>query len=179
MLIKSRNLLRIEENIDMWKNYELSSENLSSWLKDIEEKVRQVTGAQVNLQTFEKEMLNLKDIQNKLVSHVGDFKDLTNLSETIIAECPESKIEQQVSSINNRYNTVTKHLTKHMEKLQKIFHNKDLQKESIQGYEKWLKNSKDKLQEFENLQHFFDHTALRTGFFHAKNPRTLMELAIL
>ena len=39
-----------------------------------------------------------------------------------------------------------------MEKLQKIFHNKDLQKESIQGYEKWLKNSKDKLQEFENLQ---------------------------
>ena len=39
-----------------------------------------------------------------------------------------------------------------MEKLQKIFHNKDLQKEFIQGYEKWLKNSKDKLQEFENLQ---------------------------
>ena len=33
----------LEENIDMWKNYELSSENLSSWLKDIEEKVRQVT----------------------------------------------------------------------------------------------------------------------------------------
>ena len=142
----------LEENIDMWKNYELSSENLSSWLKDIEEKARQVTGAQVNLQTFEKEMLNLKDIQNKLVSHVGDFKDLTNLSETIIAECSESRIEQQVSSINNRYNTVTKHLTKHMEKLQKIFHNKDLQKESIQGYKKWLKNSKDKLQEFENLQ---------------------------
>ena len=53
MLIKSRNLLRLEENIDMWKNYELSSENLSSWLKDIEEKVRQVTGAQVNLQTFD------------------------------------------------------------------------------------------------------------------------------
>ena len=104
----------LEENIDMWKNYELSSENLSSWLKDIEEKVRQVTGAQVNLQTFEKEMHNLKDIQNELVSHVGDFKDLTNLSETIIAECPESRIEQQVSSINNRYNTVTKHLTKHM-----------------------------------------------------------------
>ena len=136
----------------MWKNYELSSENLSSWLKDIEEKARQVTGTQVNLQTFEKEMHNLKDIQNELVSHVGDFKDLTNLSETIIAECSESRIEQQVSSINNRYNTVTKHLTKHMEKLQKIFHNKDLQKESIQGYEKWLKNSKDELQEFENLQ---------------------------
>ena len=114
--------------------------------------MRQVTGAQVNLQTFEKEMHNLKDIQNELVSHVGDFKDLTNLLETIIAECPESRIEQQVSSINNRYNTVTKHLTKHMEKLQKIFHNKDLQKESIQEYEKWLKNSKDKLQEFENLQ---------------------------
>ena len=38
----------LEENIDMWNKYELSAENLSSWLKDIEEKVRQVTGAHVN-----------------------------------------------------------------------------------------------------------------------------------
>merc|ERR1712106_411414 len=144
--------LVLEQSIDMWKKYELSSENLSSWLKETEDRVRQVTGTQVNLETFEKEMLNLKTVQDDLVSHVNEFKELTNLSETIMAECPESKVEQYVSSLNNRYNVISKTLTTHMEKLQKIFQNKDLQKDSIEEYEKWLKNSKQKLKEFENMK---------------------------
>merc|ERR1712013_975863 len=144
--------LVLEQSIEMWKKYELSSENMSSWLKDTEEKVRQVTGTQVNLQTFEEEMKNLKMVQDELISHVNDFKELTSLSETIMAECPESKVEQHVSALNTRYNVITKNLTNHMEKLQKVFQDKDLQKDSIQEYEKWLTNSKQKLKEFENMK---------------------------
>merc|ERR1712013_579058 len=35
---------------------------------------------------------------------------------------------------------------------QKVFQDKDLQKDSIQEYEKWLTNSKQKLKEFENMK---------------------------
>ena len=108
---------------------------------------------QVNLQTFEDETKNLKTVQDELISsHVDDFKELTNLSETIMGECPESKVEQHVSALYTIYNVITENLKNHMEKLQKVFQDKDLQKDSIQEYEKWLTNSKQKLKESENMK---------------------------
>ena len=97
-------------------------------------------------------MKSLKTVQDEIISHVEDFKELTILSDTIMGECPESKVEQHVSALNTRYNVITKNLTNHMEKLQKVFQDKDLQKDSIQQYEKWLTNSKQKLKEFENMK---------------------------
>ena len=103
--------------MEKWRKYETSFENLSSWVKVTEERVRQVTTTQVNLKTFEKEIANLKALQEDLLHHVDNLQELTVLSKKIIEECPESKVEQQVSTLNNRYKIMTKTLTKQMEKL--------------------------------------------------------------
>merc|ERR1711994_880223 len=38
------------KSIEMWKNYELTSENLSSWLRETENKIRTLTSSQVDLE---------------------------------------------------------------------------------------------------------------------------------
>ena len=127
-------------------------------------------------------MKSLKTVQDELISsHVDDFKDLTNLSITIMGECPESKVEQHVSALNTRYNVITKNLTNHMEKLQKVFQDKDLQKDSIQEYEKWLTNSKQKLKEFENMKTICSETKIndfKLIMADKENGSVLLEKAI-
>ena len=139
----------LEQNIEIWKKYEGFSEKLSCWLKDTEDKVRVLTSTQVNLETSESELSSVKSVQDDLIQHSDDIKELSSLSNKILKEYPESKVEQQVAAINSRYTAASKILTKHLEKLQKVYQSKDLQKDSIQEYEKWLKNSKEKLKEFE------------------------------
>ena len=139
----------LEQNIEIWKKYESFSEKLSAWLKETEDRVRVLTSTQVNLETSQSELSSIKSVQDDLTKHSGDITELSRLSSKITKEYPESKVEQQVASITNRYTAASNVLTKHMEKLQKVYQSKDLQKDSIQEYEKWLKNSKEKLKEFE------------------------------
>ena len=60
------------------------------------------------------------------------------MSETMVQEYLDSKVEQDVGLLNNRYNRVNKPLSKNIEELQKISQNQDKQNNSIRDYEKLL-----------------------------------------
>jgi nesprin-1 len=140
----------LESSINMWRKYELSSENLSSWLKEREDRVRQATGTQVNMDTVEQEMGSLLTLQAELTGQATEIQALVELSQEITSVCPESRVDQQVKNISARYATVTKSLAKHMDKLEKMLKNKDIQGDSIKEFKAWLDNSRKQLKEFEN-----------------------------
>merc|ERR1712029_1216566 len=149
--------------------------------KETEDEIRKLTSTQVNLETFEKEISYIKKIQEDLTQHVDQMQELTVLSTRIMEECPESKIEQQVNSIHNRFDLATKTMTKHMEKLQKVFQNKDLQKDSISEYEKWLELSRQKLKEYENVTSGLSDTKIanfKLIMADKENGSVLLEKAI-
>ena len=140
----------LETSIDIWKKFELTFENLSSWLKEREERVRQATGTQVNMETVDQEVTSLKTLQKELSEQSKDFQSLSKLAEEISSVCSESRVDQQVASISARYSTITQSLTKHMDKLDQMLKNKDIQGGSIKQFETWLANSKKQLKEFED-----------------------------
>ena len=171
----------LEQAIEMWQKYEDSAEKISIWMKEVEEKMRQLTSSQCNLKTITNEITQTKAVLDDLSSHESDMKTLVDLSKRIVDECQESKIEQHVSSIQNRYHNAKKVLTKHMDKLQKVFQNKDLQKDSIEDYEKWLNNSKEKLKEFENISAGISETKIsnfKLIIADKENGSVLLEKAI-
>merc|ERR1711872_560614 len=49
----------LERNISMWQKYELTSENLTSWLKDTEEAIRFATNSHVSFDNFDSERQKL------------------------------------------------------------------------------------------------------------------------
>merc|ERR1712079_405943 len=147
------------------------------WMKEVEEKMRQLTSSQCNLKTITNEITQTKAVLDDLASHESDMKTLIDLSKRIVDECQESKIEQHVSSIQNRYHNAKKVLTKHMDKLQKVFQKKD----SIEDYEKWLNNSKEKLKEFENISAGISETKIsnfKLIIADKENGSVLLEKAI-
>ena len=73
------------------------------------------------------------------------------MSETMVQEYLDSKVEQNVGLQNNRYNRVNKTLSKNIEELQKIFKSKYKQNNSIKDYEKLLNTHLKKVHNI-NLQ---------------------------
>ena len=105
-------------------------ETFSSWLRETEEKIRKLTSTQVKLETFESEIAAAKMVLKSIHEHTEEMKSLMTLAENISKQCPESKVDQQGSAIQNRYTNASSALEKHLEKLQKVFQNKDLQNDS-------------------------------------------------
>ena len=139
----------LESSISMWKKFELSMENQTSWLKEREDRVRQATSTQVNMETVDQEMQSLKLLQEELTKQSVAFTSLSELAKGIKSVSPESKVEQHVAGISTRYAAMTKNLEKHMEKLDNMLKNKDIQGDSIKDFQSWLTNSKKQLKEFE------------------------------
>ena len=136
--------------IKSWQEFEESLETFSSWLKEIEVKIRKLSSTQVKLETFENEIATTKKILESVHQHSDEMKNLMTLARKISEQCPDSKVDQQGSVLQNRYLNVSTSLEMHLEKLQKVFQNKDLQNDTIDEYQQWLKSSKMKLKEFEN-----------------------------
>merc|ERR1712142_1263079 len=141
----------LEKNIETWKTFESSHENMLTWLKETEETIRMVTAAQVSIDNFEKERQRLSKIQNEIEQEKDLIIDLTNTAKNIIQDSPESKVDQQVQVVNTRYEAAAKSLASFMKKLDNVLKNRGTQKDAIEKYKEWLENSKKKLKEFENI----------------------------
>ena len=143
--------LVLERNIEMWQKHELTSENLSSWLKETEDTIRLAINSHVSFDNFDTEKQKLSNIQNEIARQAKDFDEFTKISQEIVKENPESKVEQQAQTMNTRYTNASKSLAGHIEKLEKVFKNKDFQRDAIKNYTAWLEKSKAKLKEFETF----------------------------
>merc|ERR1719394_2204742 len=95
-------------------------------------------------------MESLKKLQQELAGQAQEFDALTKLSHEISSVSPESRVDQHVAGITARYSTITKSLSKHVEKLEKMLKNKDIQGDSIKEFKAWLENSRKQLKEYEN-----------------------------
>ena len=155
----------LEKNIEIWQKYELSTECLNSWLKETEDTIRLATNSHVSFENFEDENQKLTRIQNEMSRKSEEFTELSKVSNEIMVENPESRVEQQTQALNSRYALATNALAVHIEKLSKIFENKDLQKDAINVYTAWLEKSKSQLKEFES---FASSTTKSSASFDAK-----------
>ncbi|XP_044734627.1 nesprin-1 [Chrysoperla carnea] len=141
---------QLQKNIDLWQKYELSSENISSWLKDIENKLRSETINQIDIGTIDKKIKEIQDLQNQVHSHENEIQELTLLSEQIPQES-DSRITQYVSHLKNRYQTVVKFISTSLERFENLNKNKDVYRQSVKNVEDWLKSAEEKVNGFSKL----------------------------
>ena len=141
----------LERNIEMWTKYEQSSDSLSTWLKETEETIRLAINSHVSFENFDSEKQKLTNIQNEIARQAPEFDKFSQIALEIVKENPESKIEQQAQTMKTRYANASKSLATHIDRLDKVFKNKDFQRDAINKYTAWLEKSKAKLKEFESF----------------------------
>lgn len=141
----------LEYNVDLWQKYELMSENLSSWLREMEGKVRSESVSQINLLNIMDKITEMKDVLKIVTEFESEVKNISNVSSEIMKENPESRVAQYVGNISMRYQSVLKFVKSFIERLEDLKKSKDSYTTSVGEVRKWLSDAECKLKDFEVL----------------------------
>jgi len=110
----------LQQNIALWQRYELTSENVSSWLKENENKIRMETTMLLNPNEIDAKIAEITQLEKKVENYESEIKDLIAFGEEIAKVSPESRVAQYVGHLNMRYHSMLKFLVQHLERLREL-----------------------------------------------------------
>ncbi|KAI4462170.1 muscle-specific protein [Holotrichia oblita] len=142
----TENLLK--QNIKLFEKYDNLSQTITTWLKEIENRVRVENTTQVDLNHIDDKINEIKQLQKEVLDHKKQFNELGQVSDEILTSMPESRVPQLVQHLNTRHQAVTKFLTNYLEKLNELNSYKKLYSDSIQNVEDWLVQAQNKVKTF-------------------------------
>ena len=141
----------LEYNIKLWQQYELMSENIASWLKEIESKVRAETVTQLNLSTIDDKIKEIEVLQKQIKDYEPEITEISSLGKKIMKENPETRVSLFVNNLVTRYQAVMKFTSTYLDRLQSLNKTKDIYRASVTDVENWLAEAEAKLKSFDDV----------------------------
>lgn len=141
----------LEHNLSLWQRYEIQSENVASWLKETEGKVRSESVIQLNLSTISDKIKEMESFHKQVKDFETEIGDISLLGEEIMKKNPESRVGQCVGHLVTRYHSVVKFTATHIERLTSLNKAKDIYETSVADAENWLTEADGKLKSFEDV----------------------------
>lgn len=138
----------LEQNINVVQKYDQLSEIVSSWLKDMENRVRTETVTQLDLEKVPQKIVETEKLQKEVSDYEANVKELSNLSDNMSKESPEARAVQFVQHLKGRYQAIVKFLSHYLEKLHELNKYKDLYSNSIKDVEDWLIQADEKVNSY-------------------------------
>lgn len=142
---------KLQDNIDLWLKYELMSENISSWLKEVEGKVRSETVNLLDLNLIDGKINEMEAFQKHIKDYSTEITDLSQLGNSIVEANPESRVGQYVNHLVTRYDTVGKFIASYIDRLKELQSNKIKYLKNIDAFKQWLKDAAIKIKEYQTL----------------------------
>lgn len=141
----------LEHNIGLWQQYELASENVSSWLRDTEGKVRAESVNQVNLTTINDKIKDLETFKHDVDAFEPQMENVSRVANEIMKVSPESRAGQFVGHLTTRYQAIVKFIINYIERLETMKKNQDKYRDAVGDVQKWLGTAEAKLKSFDAL----------------------------
>ncbi|KZC10894.1 Nesprin-1 [Dufourea novaeangliae] len=141
----------LERNIALWQRYELTSENVLTWLKENENKIRAEASALLNLDDIEQKIAEMTEVQKTVMEYHSELKELTALAEDITKVSSESRVNQYIAHLNTRYEYVLKFLAQHLNRLRELKGNRDQYTANKKKLENWIGKAEQKLRVFDEI----------------------------
>lgn len=141
----------LESNIALWQRYETTSENVVTWLKEIENKIRLEGSSLINPPEIEAKIEEIDILRCTVSEFQSELADLATLGDQITQVSPESRVAQYVGHLNARYQTIRKFLNQQLKKLEELKATRDQYKSSAKELEDWLIDAEKKLNAFDEI----------------------------
>lgn len=141
----------LDENVDLWTQYEKTNEELSSWMRDIEGRIKAETSNQIDLNGIPQKMQELQVLKQDIDNHEPIINNLEKTSQQLISKNPEARIGQFVSHLVQRYQTVAKSLQQYMDKLKDSSKANDDYNRALNEATEWLGEAKIEFQELARM----------------------------
>ncbi|GLH12194.1 Uncharacterized protein GBIM_16929 [Gryllus bimaculatus] len=140
----------LDYNIELWKKYEVVSENVASWLRDTESKVRSESVSQLSIDIITSKIAEMEVFCKQVIDYEPNVQNIVEVGEEIVKKNPESRIGQH-GHLLSRYQSVVKFATSYVDRLKTLENNKNIYRDSVKEVESWLADADEKLKSFEHL----------------------------
>lgn len=91
--------------MDQWKEFETWQDKVSSWLKDLEARVRD-TELKATLKEKQTQLDRLKHIHRDLIEHQGDIDSLSDTAQDLVRVSSDTRVISQASQTGTKYQVI-------------------------------------------------------------------------
>lgn len=137
--------------LELWQQYELMTENLSSWLREVEARVRTDTMNQIDMTMVQEKIEETENLLEEVNSHDDEVCELMEKTEELMEVNPECRAKEYATQLKNRVQALVKFCNTFLNKLNQLTSDQKLYSETIEKMEEWLKDAEEKLQSFEMM----------------------------
>lgn len=135
----------IEYANDVLRKFELTSENISSWLREAETHIRNETINATALSQLSNKVQSMSEFFHDVRARTAEVGEVQSLAQQVMDLMPESHVSHFSSHINMRHSTTLKFVTSSLEKLQTLEHGYAEYRAAVQQMERWLESSREQL----------------------------------
>ncbi|XP_067130355.1 LOW QUALITY PROTEIN: muscle-specific protein 300 kDa-like [Centruroides vittatus] len=136
----------LRHTLDLWQKYDQIYENLGSWLRDMEARVKSETSQQLELDGLEQQLSNIKTLKQEISGNQSSLNDLLQLSENINKESPESRVKNQAAQLVSRFQVLEKSLKEFEDKLQSLLQTQKTYEQAKTDLKTWLEVMNQRLE---------------------------------
>lgn len=141
----------LNQAMALWQQYELMTENLSSWLKEVEARVRTETMNQIDISMVQEKIEETEALLEEVNSHDEEIYELMEKTEELLEINPDCRAGEYASQIQTRVQALLQFCNTFLSKLNQLTKDQKLYGDTIVKMEEWLKDAEEKLKGFEQL----------------------------
>lgn len=141
----------LTQSLALWQQYELMTENLSSWLREVEARVRSETTNQIDMTMVQEKIEETETLLDEVNSHDDEMFELMEKTEELMEITPDSRAGEYANQIRTRVQALIHFCNTFLNKLNQLSKDQKLYSETIVKMEDWLKDAEEKLQSFEQM----------------------------
>ena len=135
----------IDYSNGLLQRFELTSENVSSWLRDVESHIRNETVNQVGLTQLSEKIGFIKELNEDIEAHQDDIKEVKSVADQVMSLMPESHVSHFSNHLNMRYTTALKFVQSCLKKHEALELGYGKYCDVLHRMEDWLKTSSEQL----------------------------------
>ena len=135
----------VDESNDLLRRFETTSESLSSWLRDVEARIRNETVSQTELTGLKAKIAAVTELQTDMEEHKPELEAVARLSEQVVAVMPESHVAHFSHHLGVRFNTALRFIESALTKQLAIEASHDEYTDAVESMGAWLRASDEQL----------------------------------
>lgn len=136
---------RLQENLEAWQDYENLLENVSEWLKEKENQVRQESATLLDIDDMERKISEIENRRQEIREYEIEMNKLANVGEKVLSRNPDSRVSQYINHLETRYQAINKFMDNQINRLKDLQNNKGKYDKSIVEFKNWLQDANSKI----------------------------------
>lgn len=141
----------LDLNVDLWTQYEQLTENVTSWLKDIESKVKTEANSQIEVNNVESKVTDLENYAVQIKAYKPTIDELDGIAKALMATNSEARVGQFVSHLTARYQAVSRNVANQLERVRDMKSTHDIYVKSAEECKDWIQDARMEFNELARM----------------------------